>query len=139
MKDVQRTGVAIVTGAARRIGAVIARSLHRRGLDLVIHCRNSRADADGLVEKLVERRPGSAVTVSAELSDEGAPGTIVESAMRAFGRVDVLVNNASAFYPTPLPESSHADWQALIDSNQRMPFWLSLAAAEARGESGSIV
>jgi len=139
MKNERRRGAAIVTGAARRIGAAIAATLHARGLDVVIHCRNSRAEADRLAEELNDSRAESAIVVGTELSDDGAPDRIVGAAMRSFGRLDVLVNNASAFYPTPLQRASHADWQALIDSNQRMPFWLSLAAAKAMEHGGSIV
>lgn len=139
MNDERRRGVAIVTGAARRIGAVIAATLHGRGLDVVIHCRNSRAEADRLADGLNQSRAGSAVVVAAELSDDDAPERIVGAAMQSFGRLDVLVNNASAFYPTPLRDAAHADWQALIDSNQRMPFWLSIAAARAMENGGSIV
>ena len=139
MKNERRRGAAIVTGAARRIGAAIAATLHARGLDVVIHCRNSRAEADRLAEELNDSRAESAIVVGTELSDDGAPDRIVGAAIRSFGRLDVLVNNASAFYPTPLQRASHADWQALIDSNQRMPFWLSLAAAKAMEHGGSIV
>lgn len=123
--------VAIVTGGARRIGAVIARRLHARGLRVLVHYRSSKSEAQDLVTELEEQRADSAAMVSAELGEDAAPDTIVNAALGRFGRVDVLINNASAFYPTPLETASHEDWDALIDSNQRAPFWLSLAAARA--------
>lgn len=131
--------VAIVTGAARRIGAVLAEMLHERGLRVLIHCRSSRAAADALARRLDAIRPGSAAVVAADLEDDDAPRRIVDAALDAFGRVDVLVNNASAFYPTPVAKAGHSDWTALIDSNQRAPFWLSLAAAEAMAERGGAI
>jgi len=141
--------VAIVTGGARRIGAAIVVKLHAQGLNVVIHCRSSRAEADALAGRLNESRTGvhgkSAAVIAADLGDDAAPNAIVGAALSTFGRVDVLVNNASAFYPTPIAnlagnDASHADWQALIDSNQRAPFWLSLAFARAVGDNeGSIV
>lgn len=139
MNNPDQDRVAIVTGAARRIGAVIAETLHERGLRVVIHCRSSRADAEALAERLNSTRPESAVVVVADLEDDQAPRRIVSAALDAFGRIDVLVNNASAFYPTPLAKATHDDWAALIDSNQRAPFWLSLAAAEAMGDHGGAI
>jgi pteridine reductase len=140
MTEPQQRRVAIVTGAARRIGAVIASALHDRGLDLLLHCRNSRDEADALAARLNAQRERSAAVIAADLSDDAAPEAIAGAALSAFDRIDVLVNNASAFYPTPPDEASHADWTALVDSNMRAPFWLSLAAAKAmQGTGGSIV
>jgi pteridine reductase len=134
------TRVAIVTGGARRIGATIVSALHSRGLNVLIHCRSSRAQADALAARLNGERSGSAAVIEAELGDDDAPTTIVGAALSAFGRVDVLVNNASSFYPTPATDASHPDWHALVDSNQRAPFWLSLEFARAAaGMDGSIV
>ena len=140
MNDHQEHRVAIVTGGAKRIGAVIAENLHSRGLNVLIHCRASRAEADALVARLNKSRADSAAVTEADLRDDAAPDAIVGAALSAFDRVDVLVNNASAFYPTPVTDASHPDWHALIDSNQRAPFWLSLAFAKALGgNAGSIV
>lgn len=139
METTRDERVAIVTGAARRIGAVIAEALHARGLRVLIHCRRSRAEAEAMAERLNQARSGSVAVVAAELEDDAAPDTIVGAALDAFGRVDVLVNNASSFYPTPLDRASHADWAALVDSNQRAPFWLSLAAARAMGDAGGSI
>lgn len=131
---------AIVTGGARRIGASIVQALHERGLNVLIHYRSSRADAERLAADLNDRRDHSAACVEAELSDDQAPCRIVQAAIRQFGRVDVLINNASTFYPTPIGEVQPSDWDRLIDSNQRVPFWLSLEFAKALGDrEGSIV
>lgn len=132
--------VAIVTGGARRIGAAIITTLHGRGLNVLIHCRDSVVEARLMADRLNIDRPDSARIVTADLCDDDAPETIVSGALDAFGRVDVLVNNASDFYPTPVERAGHADWAALVDSNQRAPFWLSLAAARAMpGAGGTIV
>lgn len=131
--------VAIVTGGARRIGAGISEMLHQRGLRVLVHCRSSGTDADALAERMNAVRTGSAAVVAADFEDDAAPRRVVDAALDRFGRVDVLVNNASAFYPTPLATASHTDWTALIDSNQRAPFWLSLAAAEAMAEPGGAI
>ena len=139
MTDQQDTKTAIVTGGARRIGAIIVERLHARGLNVLIHCRASRAEADALAAALNEARTDSAAVIQAELGDDDAPDAIVGAALSAFGRVDVLVNNASAFYPTPVADASHPDWHALIDSNQRAPFWLSLAFAKAAEDSGGSI
>ncbi len=134
MGDVREERTAIVTGAARRLGAAIAETLHRRGLNVLIHCRSSIEDAETRVAEFNAARPGSAALAVADLGDDEAPQRVVSAALDAFGRVDVLVNNASGFYPTPLERAAQADWDALIDSNQRGPFWLSLAAARAMVE-----
>ncbi|MFU8878273.1 MAG: SDR family NAD(P)-dependent oxidoreductase, partial [Wenzhouxiangellaceae bacterium] len=131
--------VAIVTGGARRLGAAIVEHLHDRGLKVLIHCHQSQAQAQALATTLNGKRAGSAAVIAADLEDEDAPGRIVDAALQAFGRIDVLVNNASTFYPTPPETASHADWQALMASNQRAPFWLSLACAREMSAAGSIV
>ncbi len=128
-KDNGGVPAAIVTGAARRIGAVIADRLHQRGLNVVIHCRGSRREADTLAAGFNETRAGSARVVQVDLADHAAPGQIVGAALEAFGRVDVLVNNASAFCPTPVDEATQAHWDELMASNLRAPFFLSQACA----------
>lgn len=139
MTDHLHTKAAIVTGGARRIGAVIVERLHARGLNVLIHCRKSRAEADELAARLNDARSDSAAVIETELGDDAAPEAILGAALSTFGRVDVLINNASTFYPTPVSDASHPDWHALIDSNQRAPFWLSLAFARAAGDEGAIV
>ncbi len=138
--EAQLGRVAIVTGAARRIGAVIARELHGRGLDLVLHYRGSADEAGALRDELQDRRARSVVLVRADLADEAAPDRIREAALDAFGRIDVLVNNASAFYPTPIGSTGPAHWDELMASNLRAPFFLAQACApELAAREGAIV
>ena len=139
MSEASNGGAAIVTGAARRIGAVIARRLHARGLAVLVHCRSSREEADALVAELNDRRADSALVAQGDLGDDAVPPALVRAAVEAFGRIDVVVNNASEFHPTPLDRVGHDDWRRLMDSNLRAPFWLSLAAAGAMENGGSIV
>lgn len=131
---------AIVTGAARRIGAAIVRHLHERGLNVLIHCRSSREEAEAVCDELLAVRAGSAAVVQADLAGDDAPVTIRDAALEAFGRIDVLVNNASGFHPTPLEQADTGTWDDLMASNLRAPFFLSRACAPhlARA-SGAIV
>lgn len=131
---------AIITGGARRIGAEIARSLHRRGLNVCLHYRGSEAPARELVDALNADRGGSAVTVQADLADPAAARRIHDAALAAFGRIDVLINNASAFYPTPVKQATQAAWDDLFASNARGPYFLSQVCAPELGRRpGAIV
>ncbi|HKQ83442.1 MAG TPA: pteridine reductase [Steroidobacteraceae bacterium] len=128
---------AIVTGGAKRLGAAMTEALHAEGADVVIHHHRSVAAAASLAATLNARRPGSATTVGADLLASGAAQLIVEIAMTTFGRIDVLVNSASSFYPTPLGNIAESHWDDLIGTNLRAPLFLSQAAAphlrQARG------
>ncbi|HJT97307.1 MAG TPA: pteridine reductase [Rhodanobacteraceae bacterium] len=132
--------VALVTGAARRIGAAIAERLHAAGYDLALHCRRSRAELDALIEKLEAARAASTLAIQADLADaERLPG-IVEAALGRYGRLDALVNNASAFYATPIASATPAEWDELFAANVRAPFFLAQAAATRLAErQGAIV
>ena len=140
MKPRSDRPVALITGAGRRVGAVIARTLHAAGYDLALHYRHSAADAAALAEALERQRAGSTLLVQAELADTAALPALVESLLAHYGRLDALVNNASAFYPTPLGEATPAQWNELFASNAQAPFFLSLAAIPALREThGGIV
>ena len=131
---------AIVTGGGRRIGAAIGETLHAAGASLLIHCNHSRAEAESLAERLDESRPGSASVICENLLDPGAPQRIVATALDRYGRLDVLVNNASSFYPTPIGEITEKNWQDLIGTNLKAPLFLAQAAAEALARaSGCII
>lgn len=131
---------AIITGGARRIGAEIARHLHQRGLSVCLHYRGSEQPAQELVDALNAQRPGSATLVGADLADPAAPQSIHDAALAAFGRIDVLINNASAFYPTPVKQASQDHWDDLFASNARGPFFLSQTCApELARRPGAIV
>lgn len=119
----------LITGAARRLGAAIARALHADGANVVIHHRNSERDASALVLELNGRRAGSAALCRADLLDVAAIPAVVAAAIGAFGRLDVLINNASSFYPTPLGTITAAAFDDLVGSNLRAPLFLAQAAA----------
>ena len=129
--------VALVTGAARRIGAAIATALHAAGYDLALHFHRSASEASALQDALEARRRHSTALLQADLSDTARLPSLVERTVVRFGRLDALVNNASAFFPTPIGESTEAMWDALMGANAKAPFFLSQAAAfylrESRG------
>lgn len=121
--------VVLVTGAARRVGAVIAAAFHAEGARIAVHYRSSRTDAEALVARLEAARPGSARAFAADLADTEACGRLPAAVVRAFGRLDVLVNNASTFYPTPVGSITPDQFDDLIGSNLRAPLFLAQAAA----------
>ena len=132
--------VVMITGAARRVGAGIARALHARGARLVLHYRDSRAEAQQLAAELNAVRPDSAVPLQADLLDEAGLAAVAARAVAAFGRLDGLVNNASSFFPTPVGQIDEAGWQDLMGSNLKAPLFLSQALAPAlRASAGAIV
>jgi len=112
-----------------RVGAAMARAFHAAGANLVLHYRSSVAQAQKLAEELEVLRRGSTQLVRANLLDTTYLPTIVQSAVTAFGRLDVLVNNASSFYPTPVGSITEQQWQDLMGSNVKAPLFLSQAAA----------
>lgn len=124
-----RWGVALVTGAARRIGAAVARALHRRGLSVAVHYRRSRDEAEALARALDRERPGAAATFGSDLLGPGAPERLVSDVVSRFGALDVLVNNASSFYPTPLGTTTEAEWDDVVGTNLKAPFFATRAAA----------
>lgn len=140
MTDNLQGKVALVTGAARRIGAAIARRLHASGASVVLHYRGADTDVVGLEKELNAARPGSAAREKAELLAPVAPRSLVAAALERFGRLDLLVNNASSFYPTPVGAIEATHWEELIGSNLRAPLFLAQEAApELARHGGSIV
>jgi pteridine reductase len=132
--------IALVTGAARRIGAEIATQLHAAGADVGIHYRGSVDDAGKLVARLNGLRPDSAAAFQAELLDTASLPALIAAVAGWRGGLDILVNNASTFYPTPLGEITEAHWDDLVGSNFKAPLFLSQAAAPSlRERRGSIV
>ncbi len=132
--------VILVTGAAKRVGAEIARTLHGAGARLVLHYRASLAAATALAAELNGHRADSAICLQADLRQSQAAMQLVAEAVAHFGRLDGLVNNASSFFPTPLGSIDEAAWEELIGSNLKGPLFLSQAAApQLRANGGAIV
>lgn len=132
--------VALITGGAKRVGAVIARTLHAAGYDLALHCRHSLREADALATELLVRRVDSVLVLQADLADVHALPKLVDATLARFGRLDALVNNASAFHPSPLETATLAQWNELFASNAQAPFFLAQAALPSlRAAHGAIV
>jgi len=129
----------LVTGAARRVGAVIAAAFHAAGARVAIHYRSSKVDADAHVARLNGERADSARAFRADLADAAACDTLVTEVVRAFGRLDVLVNNASTFYATPVGTITPDQFDDLIGSNLRAPLFLSQAAAPALAKHEGLI
>ncbi|MDA8255939.1 MAG: pteridine reductase [Betaproteobacteria bacterium] len=131
--------VVLVTGAARRVGAEIARALHGAGACVAIHYRSSAAAATELAATLNAARPGSAAAFAADLLDTAALPALVESVVARFGRLDALVNNASSFYATKVGAVDTAAWDDLMGSNLKAPLFLSQAAVPHLAASGGCI
>lgn len=120
--------VVLITGGARRVGAEIVRTLHAAGARLLIHYRGSGPAAQALAAELNATRPESAALCPADLLDPEAPSRLVAAALERFGQLDVLINNASTFYPTPVGSITLAQWEDLTGTNLRAPLFLAQAA-----------
>ena len=131
--------VALVTGAARRVGAAIARRLHAAGANVVLHYRGAESEAAQLEKELNAARAGSAMKVRGDLLALVAPKALVDAALQRFARLDILVNNASAFYPTAIGQIELSHWEELIGSNLRAPLFLSQAAAPRLALAGGVI
>ncbi len=132
--------VVLITGAARRVGAAIARELHRSGIRVALHYRHSATEALALCAELSASRSDSAAAFAADLLEVAGLPALVEACLQRFGRLDGLVNNASSFFPTAVGEIAPADWDDLIGSNLRAPLFLCQAAAPAlRASRGAVV
>ncbi|MDJ0710054.1 MAG: pteridine reductase [Woeseiaceae bacterium] len=132
--------VVLVTGAARRIGAAIVTRLQQNGARVAIHYRGSADEAEALAAELNTDREDSATTLQADLLDTAALPNLIKQVVDWGGRLDVLVNNASTFYPTPVGEITEEHWTDLIGSNFKAPLFLSQAAApHLRDDNGTIV
>ena len=118
---------ALITGAARRIGAAITERLHEAGACVAIHYRSSDEDAKELCNRLNNLRPDSAAIFPADLDDTAGLSGLVEAVVEWRGGLDILINNASSFYPTPIGSITESQWDDLIGSNLRAPVFLSQA------------
>lgn len=132
--------VALVTGAARRVGAVLARTLHAAGYDLALHYRHSHAELDALRDELETARAGSTLALAADLADAARLPDLVAATVARFGRLDALVNNASVFYATPVGGITAEQCDELFRVNARAPLLLAQAAApHLKATHGAIV
>lgn len=131
--------VALVTGSARRVGAMIARTLHGAGAQVMLHYNAGRTEAHALQTELNALRAESAATVQADLNNVAELPQLVKCVLARFGRLDVLVNNASTFYASPLGEITPEHWDDLMGVNLRAPLFLSQAAAPHLGKQGGCI
>lgn len=127
--------VVLITGAARRLGAEIARTLHAQGMNLILHYRSSQQEAQQLQGELNTIREDSVVLIQADLLHTAKLASIVQKAEQVWSRLDVLINNASSFFPTPIGTVDEHQWNDLMGTNLKAPFFLSQAAARSLGNS----
>lgn len=138
--DILRGKTALITGGAARLGAATVRHLHAAGARVVIHYRRSNGPAEALRDELLALRAESATAVQGELVDPEVWPRLIKAAVAFGGGLDILINNASSYYPTPLAEATTTQWDDLFGSNARAPFFLAQAAApELRKRHGCIV
>lgn len=142
MKQAEKTSpqVVLITGGAKRVGADICRILHKEGANLMIHYRASAAEARALQAELNLQRPHSVAIIQGDLLNLGVLPNLVAETVNQFGRLDVLINNASSYYPTEIGDISDDHWQDLMGSNLKAPLFLSQAAAsELKKNHGCII
>lgn len=129
----------LITGAAKRLGAALARDLHQRGMDIVIHYNRSGDEARSLADELNEGRPESAALVQADLNNATAAVDVIDAAVDFHGKLDALINNASSFYPTPVADASPEQWDDLFNTNLKAPFFLAQRAYASLNETGGCI
>ncbi|MDH5369493.1 MAG: pteridine reductase [Gammaproteobacteria bacterium] len=127
--DSDNARVALITGAAHRIGATTAKLLHQNGMNIVLHYRGSREKAQALQNELNKIRENSVILIQADLHNTSGLPALIEASIKTWGKLDVLINNASSFYPTQIGKATEDQWDDLIGSNLKAPFFLSQAAA----------
>ena len=132
--------VVLITGAAKRIGAVIAQSLHMRGCRIIVHYYHSESTAKNLVAEFNQQRPDSAHAICADLTQLERLRLLIEESVGRWGRLDALVNNASSFYPTPVPKITEEQWLDLMHTNLAAPLFLAQCAqSELHKNHGCVV
>jgi pteridine reductase len=120
----------LITGGAKRIGAACAKLLHESGFNILLHYRSSERNALQLRDLLNDIRPDSAQIIKADLAVKAELLLLADYAKTTWGGIDALVNNASSFYPTGIGQVSEHDWDELIGSNLKAPFFLTQALVE---------
>jgi pteridine reductase len=140
MTDALKGKVVLVTGGAKRVGAAICRRLHGAGAELFVHYRSAQEEARALQAELNAKRMNSLALAQADLLKVTAPSELVKAAVKEFGRLDAVINNASSFYPTTVGEITEKEWDDLIGTNLKAPLFLAqAAAAELKKYHGCIV
>jgi pteridine reductase len=140
MMTVVNNPVALITGAARRIGADIARNLHFQNYNVVIHYHHSSSEAIALTKELNSLRPDSAICIHGDLLNTALLNDLIHEAVQIWQRLDALINNASTFYLTPIGEITEVQWGDLMGSNLKAPFFLIQAAVPyLRQQKGSVI
>ncbi len=132
--------VALITGAARRIGATTARLLHAENYNIIIQYRKNKGSAEQLVHELNRIRSNSAISLHADLNSLDDIDLLAANAKIVWGKISLLVNNASSFYPTALPNATEAQWNDLMNSNAKAPLFLTQALLSTlKAESGCVI
>ncbi len=132
--------IVLITGGAKRVGAAICRQLHAQGANLMIHYNTSVNEARALQAELNLMRPDSVAIIQGDLLNLAVLPNLISETVKHFGRLDVLINNASTYYPTEIGQINENNWQDLIGSNLKAPVFLAqAAAAELRKQHGCIV
>ncbi len=140
MSEKENNPVVLITGSAHRIGACIARHMHQQNYRVIIHYHSSSNAAQKLVDELNGQKADSADMLKANLSEPEAINELAVKAVQCFGQLDVLVNNASRFFPTPIGEVTLTQWDNLVNTNMRAPFLLAQALhAELKRNMGCII
>ncbi len=140
MKASLQNKIVLITGGAKRVGASICRLLHANGANLMIHYRSSVNEARALQAELNLQRPNSVAIIQADLLNLSVLPSLVQETIKHFGKLDVLINNASSYYPTEIGDIQEEQWQDLMGSNLKAPLFLSQAAAvELRKQQGCII
>ena len=129
----------LVTGGAKRIGAAVVETLHRAGMNTAIHCHRSREEADRLCDGLNQLRANSASVHQGDLDATSMPARLIDEVVERHGGLDVLINNASSFYPTPFAETTLVQWENLIGTNLKAPFFLSQAGAPHLAKNHGVI
>ena len=130
---------ALITGAGKRIGACITRTLHAAGAGIIVHYRGSEGPAEKLASELNSIRAGSALTIKADLLDTAHLDTVLNTIVEQTGRLDILINNASSFYPTPIGSITEQQWDDLIGTNLKAPLFLCQAAEPYLRKSNGVI
>ncbi|MFQ6332364.1 pteridine reductase [Methylophilus sp. 3sh_L] len=131
MKFSPNNKVVLITGGAKRVGAAITRTLHQQGADVMLHYNTSRAEAEALQRELNHTRADSLAIMQADLLQTAQLPKLIHATLETYGRLDVLINNASSYYPTALGNIDEQQWEELTGSNLKAPLFLSQAAADA--------